>query len=260
LDITAAVQQQTDGKISLYLDDIPEINNNFIISREGTDAVKRPVLLLYVAPPSGAHNITVVAPPGGSITPNGDVSVPDGGSTNFVITPDTHYFISSVLTNGAGVTVADPAGFTYTWSSITADGTLEATFDRIKTNTREVPTAWLASQDANWSTNYEAAAMADPDGDGFATWQEYWCGTDPLNAESYFKINAIEFNGSQITIKWEHAKVDANIPPITILGCTDISGGSWSSLGTHAPANGTNTWSAPANAPQFYRIGVTNVP
>jgi hypothetical protein len=113
--------------------------------------------------------------------------------------------------------------------------------------TRRVPGA---------ASNYEAAVMADPDGDGFATWKEYWCGTDPTNAASYLKIGAIEYNGSQIMIKWEHSKVAAGIPPIVILGCTNLIGGVWTNNGTKAPANGTNSWSISGPARGFYRLSV----
>jgi subtilisin family serine protease len=128
------------------------------------------------------------------------------------------------------------------------------------TTNHSVPHAWLAARNSAWTNNYEASVLADPDGDGFATWQEYWSGTDPLDPESCFKIESVTYNGAQITIKWKHARVDPAIPPIAIQGRSNLTSGVWSNLGTHVPENGTNTWSGSGSGRQFYRLKTTVVP
>jgi hypothetical protein len=123
-----------------------------------------------------------------------------------------------------------------------------------------VPHAWLSSINPSWSTNYEAAVMSDPDGDGFTTWQEYWSGTDPLDNSSCLKIDSIEMNGADLVIKWRHTRVDAGIPPITIQARSNLVSGSWVGIGTRTPINGINTWSAGSSVQGFYRLAVTNAP
>lgn len=171
-------------------------------------------------------------------------------------TPDAFCFFDgwSGDTNGASINAYQ--------ITIPADGgrNIMASFRPAVTQTNAVPYRWLAAQNSNWATNCDYWAAQDPDGDGFPTWQEYWSGTDPTNAASYLKIDSVAYNGAQITIKWEHARVDAGIPPIVIQGCTNLAGGGWTPQGTKVPANGTNSWSISGPARQFYRLSVPVTP
>jgi hypothetical protein len=123
-----------------------------------------------------------------------------------------------------------------------------------------VPHAWLSAINTNWSANYEAVVTNDVDGDGFATWQEYWSGTNPQDSNSFLRIDSIEMSGSNLIVKWRHSAVDAGIPPITIQARTNLVSGSWVGIGTHAPTNGVNTWSTSGAGQQFYRLSVPVVP
>jgi hypothetical protein len=203
------------------------------------------------------HTVTVSTPARGTITPGGAVQVAHGGSTNFVITPDSHYSISSVLANGVNVPVDNPAGFTYTWSNITASGTFDATFIRRKTNGRNVSTEWLEATVPTSTNDYDAAEMDDPDGDGFETWKEYWTGTDPMDGNSYFKLDGIHMSGTNVVLQWRHALVDPDILPITIIATDDLSG-SWTPIGAWSPQNGMNIWTNSSATYLYYRICVTN--
>ncbi|MCF7817457.1 MAG: hypothetical protein K9M54_06215, partial [Kiritimatiellales bacterium] len=51
-------------------------------------------------------------------------------------------------------------------------------------------------------TNYDADAMADIDGDGLLTWQEYVAGTDPTNSASVFQITGVESTPQGAVIRW----------------------------------------------------------
>ena len=65
------------------------------------------------------------------------------------------------------------------------------------TTTTEVPVpyAWLDQFSLVTGGNYEAAAMADADGDGHLTWQEYVAGTVPTNSASVFTASIMLSNG-----------------------------------------------------------------
>jgi len=69
--------------------------------------------------------ITASAGSGGSISPSGTVSVNYGDSKTFTITPDKGYKISDVKVDGKSVGAVS----TYTFQNVTANHTIEATFE-----------------------------------------------------------------------------------------------------------------------------------
>ena len=70
------------------------------------------------------HTITASAGAGGSITPSGTVSVPDGGSQAFSITPDACYVVDDVVVDG----VSKGAQSSWTFTNVTEDHTISASF------------------------------------------------------------------------------------------------------------------------------------
>ena len=72
--------------------------------------------------------ITSSAGPGGSITPLGDVYVNYGGSQTFTITPDTGYMIDKIIVDGSLVPVSNPFEETYTFTNVTTNHAISATF------------------------------------------------------------------------------------------------------------------------------------
>lgn len=75
--------------------------------------------------PVVTHKITVVVGANGSISPAGpEVIVNDGASQTFTITPDTDYQIDNVKVDGVQQGVIT----SYTFSNVTADHTIEASF------------------------------------------------------------------------------------------------------------------------------------
>jgi hypothetical protein len=166
------------------------------------------------------------------------------------LTAGTPYYYTFVCSNATGRVWASPS-----WTFRMLPGAVQAV-----TVNHAVPHAWLSGVNASWSTNYEAAAMSDPDGDGYSTWEEYWSGTDPQDSNSFLRIDSIVFNGTNLVISWRHAQVDAGIPQIVIQARTNLVTGSWVGIGSHAPTNGVNIWSAGSSVQGFYRLAVTNAP
>ncbi|HJV90257.1 MAG TPA: hypothetical protein VJ623_08145 [Holophagaceae bacterium] len=74
--------------------------------------------------PVATYTITASAGANGSVSPAGTVTVASGGSQTFTITPNAGYIISGVSVDG----VAKGAISTYTFSNVTANHTLAATF------------------------------------------------------------------------------------------------------------------------------------
>jgi hypothetical protein len=72
----------------------------------------------------GPFTITASAGPGGSISPNGAVTVPCGGNQTFNITPNACYHIADVKVDNASV---GPVA-SYTFSDVQTDHTISATF------------------------------------------------------------------------------------------------------------------------------------
>ena len=73
------------------------------------------------------YTITASADSGGSITPSGNIKVIEKGSKTFTITADNNYRISSVMVDG----VDQGAISTYTFSNVTANHTISASFSYV---------------------------------------------------------------------------------------------------------------------------------
>jgi beta-glucanase (GH16 family) len=187
--------------------------------------------------------------------PNGDTltamwSVVSGpgvvtfGSSNAV---DTTATFTAVGTYVLRLTVSDPNASTSDDMVITV---LQTGFTAIGA----VPYVWLAT----WTNNFEVTVTNDWDSDGFTTVQEYWSGTDPMNSNSFFSIDSIINNGTNLVLKWRHAQVDPVIPPICIQAKSNLLNGGWSFAGQVQPVNGTNIWMTTNLVNGFYRLCVTN--
>jgi uncharacterized repeat protein (TIGR02543 family) len=188
------------------------------------------------------------------------VSPTNSGVTfgNEAVTNTTATFLSAG-TYVLSLTASDT--FTQTVSQITITVTTNAVIiPPARTVAGNVPTEWLATAVPSSTNNFEAAAVADPDNDGYTTAQEYWSGTDPLNTDSFLKLDSVEINGANVVLKWRHANVDAGLGPITIQARSNLVSGTWGDIGTHAPTNGVNTWSGGSSVQGFYRLTVTNAP
>lgn len=83
------------------------------------------------APQKQTYTITVTAGSGGSVSPSGAVSVEEGGSVTFAITPSSGYTVSQLLVDGSAVS----AGGSYTFTDVTDNHTIYAVFQPAATAT-----------------------------------------------------------------------------------------------------------------------------
>ena len=95
--------------------------------------------------------------------------------------------LSSLQTNNADsffLVVSNNFG-----SVVSAVATLTVIDPTIDSNGDGIPDAWeLAQFGAGWQTNPNAAANADPDGDGWSNLQEYQNGSNPNSADQPFLL------------------------------------------------------------------------
>ena len=78
----------------------------------------------FAAVPIQSYLITSISGPNGSISPSGTITVASGASKTFTITPRRGYSISSLKIDGVSVGIQS----SYTFSALTANHTIQATF------------------------------------------------------------------------------------------------------------------------------------
>ena len=83
--------------------------------------------ITVTAAPVTTHTITASAGSGGTISPNGTITVNEGESRTFTIKPDSGHRISKVTVDGADKGTVT----TYTFEHVTADHSISVIFDRI---------------------------------------------------------------------------------------------------------------------------------
>ena len=109
-----------------------------------------------------------------------------------------------------------------------------------------VEKAWLgryAAALASAGGNYEAAAVADWDGDGAAAWEEYVAGTNPEDKGDVFKVTGWTWKGGEMVP--EYGPKDEGTRTYTV-EATDEAGGAYTPIPEMGAAEGR----------RFYRVRV----
>ena len=119
----------------------------------------------------------------GSATPSTNVFVEAGGNQLFQYTPDQFFHVADVLVDEVSVGAVS----SYQFTNVTGDHEVEAVFAADLT-ANGVPHWWLNAQNPAWAADFEAASLADHDGDSRFTWEEYLAGSDPRDASSFLEV------------------------------------------------------------------------
>lgn len=193
---------------------------------------------------------------GGTLNPEGNVSVDGGSNQVFNVTASNLWTIDKVVYEENGVTKTNTtAPFDVTFTNVTANGSVYAYF--VADSTNGVPLWWLDSS-SGVTTNSDPSA--DPDHDGFTTKEEWMASTDPGNSNSYLRISRTwQANGTNY-VQWESVNIDSELPPFDMMTTTDLVNTAFSPAGT-VVRGATNLWMEPIPAAgTFYKVSVTNAP
>jgi subtilisin family serine protease len=168
--------------------------------------------------------------------------VPEALVTAF---PDSYYHLASWTGDLAG---SFQNGNLLTLA-MTQSRQVTAIFQANLTPTHQTPEYWLAQH--GWTSGFDAAAEADGDHDGMATWQEYLSDTDPTSPASVFKVIAISNQTNQVLIKWT-----GGVLRTQYVEKASIVAGPWARIFTNQPPTlVTNTFSHATNSLSgFYRV------
>lgn len=206
----------------------------------------------------GLPTINASAVGNGTISPSGNVEFPvTPATTNFVMTANAYYHISSILTNGAAVSglTGSEASYDLTWENITSDGSIVVTFSPNLVGAHNTPQWWLAQYTGGGVSINNADT--DTDGDGAKEWEEYVAGTIPVNASSVLKVLSQQLLGTTNQVKWLGSST-ALAPAYAVQESTNLV--SWTTIGTVLKITGTNVYNGatPATSPRYYRVAITN--
>ena len=139
----------------------------------------------------------------------------------------------------------------------TTSATVQANFTWVGLTPYE---AWRhAHFDSVALTNAAISSLsADPDHDGLSNEQEYWAGTDPMNASSCLTLYALTNNpvvaGGGFVVRWQSVtgrRYCVQAATNLVAGFTNLATGLWAT-----PTMNVYTDTVTGTAQKFYRVGV----
>jgi len=201
------------------------------------------------------YTITATAGEGGSITPNGDVSVKEGASQTFAVAADNGYEIADVLVDGSSVGAVE----TYTFDEVKANHTISASFSKttsaaefdndfeqdefpghgwtVKSSRTDTPYTWYKG--TNTTLNSSKQARIDMDyyeSSGWGDWgsksaQPLSGGSDKKQDE-YLISPVVDLTGKTPTLSFDyllHRYTAYNYCAFTVEASTD-GGSTWTAI------------------------------
>ncbi len=166
------------------------------------------------------HSIHATSGSNGSISPSGTVSVSDGDSQTFTVTPTSGYLLDSLYIDGSSVTPQS----SYTFSSVSANHTIHATCATIPVPTHTI----TASADSTGTISPAGPVTVD----------EHTAATFAITPNSGYVLDSLYIDGSPYSgqASYTFSDVTANhtihatfsfipIPTYTLTASTDGNGG-----------------------------------
>lgn len=161
-------------------------------------------------------------------TSNGHILIARGVKDGNVYLMDPYY--GPTIGTYSWVTNGLTSGSTHIWQWTLKLSTASST-------TNGVPRWWLGKYNLSTSGDWNALALADPDGDGVPTWAEYLADTDPTNESSRFVLNIHELaqSASQCVLSWQGStnrvyslqtktNLSSSVPWVDVPGGTNLTG------------------------------------
>ena len=124
--------------------------------------------------------------------------------------------------------------------------------------TQGTPYSWLNTYNLVTNGYYEAAALADPNGNGLASWQDYIAGLNPTDPASTFKVISVQpQSATNFVVKWTSV-AGKNY---TLESCTNLGSSFWSLVQSAIPATpptNSMTVNVGGNSSVLFRVKVGN--
>ena len=199
------------------------VNKNDDIGQLAIDNVK--LKAVQDGPVATQYTITAQASEGGTITPNGEVSVREGASQTFEIKAASGYEIADVLVDGQSVGVVE----TYTFENVTAAHTISASFKlgavefdndfeqddfpghgwTVKSTHTDPACTWYVGTNRNLNTTRQACIdldyLYDDSGDGWSVHEVQPASTGSDKAQDEYLISpAVDLTGKSATLSFDY--------------------------------------------------------
>ena len=181
-------------------------------------------------PDTITHTITATAGVNGSISPNGSVSVKEGESQVFTITPNKGYEIASLKVDGKEV--VNPSN-TYTFTNVTSGHTIDVSFKEqaVVPPAVEAPSITKQPQPVSVKAGEEATFTVNATGTDLKyQWQvnkndnAEFVNIDGATSESYkFNVASAEFNGYQYQCVVSNQSGSVTSNPVTLTVTEDTA-------------------------------------
>jgi len=199
---------------------------------------------------------------GGSEVP-GSFQIADGGSTSIWLIAEPHWLVGSITTNMVALDSPDARTNEIMLANVGGDITvyaeLVAETTEVATGTN-VPNWWLVEYFPD--TNDFSEVVHYDDGDGMEAWEEYFTGTIPTNALSFFAMDTFGDSGTGWTVTWNwncDDVADTNLPDYIVQRATNLlEADPWTDLEPTVPRSLGKLYYTDTNPPVadqvFYRI------
>jgi hypothetical protein len=211
---------------------------------------------------NSGENIALYKPDPPQLPPH-----PDAGFVPYVLVEQINYSAAAPWPSGAAgtgsslqrQTASNFADDPINWFVAAPTAGLLNTTNAFDADGDGLPDAWEIQYFGSIN-DPRATPNADPDGDGFTNLQEYYAGTDPLDANSLLKINSVNVAAGTAAIRFNAVAGRT----YSILYHGPLPNGSWLKL-VDIPAQGSTgivTVNDPTlgAAPRFYRLVTPKLP